>query len=322
MSVKEKLQIILITYNREKQLRRTFAQLYAENSPIKDYEILVLDNNSNDGTAGYIEELMVSHPNLGYQKNRYNLGISGNIAKAMEIAQKEYVWIICDDDAYDWSDWNKVEDAINKQEEFILMSSYSIPDGFKQSVPHQIVQSAFLPSCLFRTSLFTNETIRNAFDNIYTLFPHLYPLIKLINDGKKVYVIDNPIVNNAMCAEETGYEYTRGAVKEYISPRSRTMSWIVGFANALGMLNDKQLSQKTFMIGVVGIFGNVEDFYNCMQIWYSSAEDLMQIVDVYMAADGKTQRRLLKNYFCPPIGSVLKRPRILFNKLGWFKKKR
>lgn len=37
----------------------------------------------------------------------------------MESATKEYYWILGDDDFYDFKDWQKVEDAINRGEKVI-----------------------------------------------------------------------------------------------------------------------------------------------------------------------------------------------------------
>ena len=113
MSIKDKLQIILITYNRAKHVQKTFEQLLKDISPVKFFDILVLDNNSTDNTKEIVEEFQKKYANIKYSKNRYNLGISGNIAKAMEVASKEYVWIIADDDKFDFSNWNEVEYAIN-----------------------------------------------------------------------------------------------------------------------------------------------------------------------------------------------------------------
>ncbi|MFM7389616.1 MAG: glycosyltransferase, partial [Vampirovibrionales bacterium] len=45
------LQLILITYNRANHVERTFQQLLAEGSPVRNLPLLVLDNNSTDATA-------------------------------------------------------------------------------------------------------------------------------------------------------------------------------------------------------------------------------------------------------------------------------
>lgn len=41
MYIKENLQIILITYNRKNYLQRTFDQIFADNSPIKGFDITI-----------------------------------------------------------------------------------------------------------------------------------------------------------------------------------------------------------------------------------------------------------------------------------------
>ena len=72
MSLKNKLQIIVITYNREKALRRTLEQLLDEKSPVRDITIHVLDNKSQDSTRAITEEFSAKHANLHYVCNKYN----------------------------------------------------------------------------------------------------------------------------------------------------------------------------------------------------------------------------------------------------------
>ena len=54
--MKTTLEIILITYNRKSHLRETLNWLFAENSPVKDLDITILNNKSTDGTTELIEE--------------------------------------------------------------------------------------------------------------------------------------------------------------------------------------------------------------------------------------------------------------------------
>ena len=46
MSISEKLDIVLITYNRKESLKNTLEQISTENSPIKNFKITILNNNS------------------------------------------------------------------------------------------------------------------------------------------------------------------------------------------------------------------------------------------------------------------------------------
>ena len=65
-SVSELLDIFLITFNRAKALDRTLEQLLDDKSPIKDFEINIIDNNSSDNTSLIVQKWQKNHPNLKY----------------------------------------------------------------------------------------------------------------------------------------------------------------------------------------------------------------------------------------------------------------
>ena len=49
-SISDSLDIFLITYNRAKSLDKTLSQILSVESPIRDFEIQIIDNNSTDNT--------------------------------------------------------------------------------------------------------------------------------------------------------------------------------------------------------------------------------------------------------------------------------
>lgn len=63
-----------------------------------DFELLVVDNCSTDGTGGLVEDFARREPRLRYYKNASNLGLGANFNRAMELANGEYVKILCADD--------------------------------------------------------------------------------------------------------------------------------------------------------------------------------------------------------------------------------
>ena len=282
MSVKDKLQIILITYNRAKFVQKTFNRFFYEGSPLYDYDFLVLDNNSTDNTAEVVKEFSKTHPNVKYSKNRYNLGISGNIAKAMEVADKNYVWIIGDDDKFDFSNWGEVEQAINNNEEIIIVSRYGIPDGCENNIPMQVGMLTFITGGIYKTSLYTDTVMRNTFDNIFTLFPHLVPVMHAINQNKKIYVVKKAISANGMDEEEKDCSYVRGYQNEDLCLRTRSMNWWIGYANVCQMIKDKDLAYKVFLNGVNGICGSEKSLVSACRKYFSK-DLLMQLADVYQA---------------------------------------
>lgn len=297
MSVKDKLQIILITYNRSEHVEKTLRYFLNENSPLKDYDFLVLDNNSSDNTYDVIKKWQENFSNIKYQKNNYNLGISGNIAKAMEVANKDYVWIIGDDDNYDFTSWQEVETAINNDEKVIVVARYTLPDSKKNNYAEQLLQLTFITGGIYKTSIFTDTTMRNAFDNIYTLFPHLVPVMDLVNAHEKLYVVDKAISDNGTDIEKTDCSYTRGATSEKLYPRSRKMSWIVGYANICSIIKDKKLRQNIFTAGVKSIHGNYRKMFRFLFDNYNTKDDLMQLIDIYMILPFKYQIGFLIRLF-------------------------
>lgn len=258
MSVKETLEIILITYNRENYLKRTMGEILSEASPIKDFQITILDNNSSDGTEDYIKEVMQSHPNVSYSKNKYNLGISGNIAKAFEFASKKYFWVLADDDKYDWSNWSEVEGAINREEDVICVADYAIKD--KSKVAEVIRQLTFLPAGIYKRSNLTDEVMLNCFYNIYTLFPHLTVVFDVLNDGKSIFVCKKAIVDNNMDQLASSSSYTRGYSKDKIYPRINNMLWNVGYLNIIEVIKDKKLKQECIKLSNAQDVSLAKDF--------------------------------------------------------------
>ncbi len=97
--------------------------------------------------------------------------MSGNIAKAFEFATGEYFWVLCDDDLYNWEVWPEVEKAIAEQKDIICVADHAIKNRL---LPEDLLlQLTYLPAEYIKEQNVDDTTMRNTFDNIYTLFPHL-----------------------------------------------------------------------------------------------------------------------------------------------------
>lgn len=296
MTSKDKLQIILITYNRSNHVQHTLEQFLATDSPVKNYDLCVLDNNSTDNTERVVLEFI---------KNPHNVGLSGNIAKALEMANKDYVWVIGDDDIYDFSNWREVENAIEQEEKVICVARYAIPDEYKNDIAYQLFQVTFISGLILKTSLLTDTVIRNVFDSIYTLFPHMAVVVKAINDGDRIYVVNKAISDNGWTPNNsTDVSYVRGAQANELYVRTASMSWIVGYCNILSLLKDNDLKYRSInrSIQYKDIHNGDAGFYNAMKEWYGTNPNaLMQLIDVYMNIDADHRKHLLplikKNLF-------------------------
>lgn len=247
LNLKEKLEVILITYNRKKHLKRTLEQIFADNSPIKDLNITILDNKSTDGSTELIDEYCQKFPNVNHVIHPRNIGGNANVARAFEISKQEYLWVICDDDLYYWDNWYKVEKAIEENKDAIVLANHNITDP--NNISDIVFQMTFLPSTIYKTSFLTQETIENIYYNVSNMFPHVPVGISIINAKGKIVVLDTPIVKNgyeqAINAgkpdDAADVSYTRGTTVSKLYPNRKNMPWYVAYINSLTLLEGKNV---------------------------------------------------------------------------------
>lgn len=89
------LTIAIPTFDRCEQL----IQLLKSLEPVfttSGLEILILDNASKDRTREICLEIANSNPIVKYIRNEFNLGIEGNIIKALISPNSKYIWLLSD----------------------------------------------------------------------------------------------------------------------------------------------------------------------------------------------------------------------------------
>lgn len=89
-----KVTIAIPTFNRLTFIKKLLYEISDLNKD-RNVEILVIDNKSNDGT---LEWLNSNSKKLYFNfiENDINIGIEGNIIKALTICDTEYVWLLSD----------------------------------------------------------------------------------------------------------------------------------------------------------------------------------------------------------------------------------
>lgn len=234
----QKIDIFLITYNRAKNLDNTLVQILSEESPIRNYKITIIDNNSTDNTCEVVAKYQKDFSNLKYECNKYNIGGNANIVKAFYKATNEYVWVLADNDSFKWDSWKDVEVAIEKQSDAIIVANYNCP---KWDIASLFLQTTFLPGVIYKRANIDDTVMCNMEFNISNMFPHLALSAKLFNENKNFTILDNPIINVEANEDENGeYTYTRG-FEGYVHPLQRGMNWISGYANSLYLIKDKKI---------------------------------------------------------------------------------
>ena len=252
MTIKEKLQIYLITYNRKKKLQETLDIILDCNSPIKDFCITILDNASTDGSSELIAEYCAKYCNLKHVRHNINIGGNANICRAFEMGascSKDYFWILCDDDKYDFSNWQEVENAIKNDVDIVCVADYIFPNNdAKNNKAYQMFQLTFVPAGIYKASNIDANVLINMYDSILTMFSQCSLVTSVINSEGIVHVLSKPIVFNGIYFDDKltneEYSYTRGMNDCSILERKINTSWIIGFCQVTTLLNDKKLRQE------------------------------------------------------------------------------
>ena len=93
--------IVCCYYNELKLLKKKLKPFLDELKKIKyDYEVIICDNNSKDGTKEYLLETKnFSSEKVRYIFNKKNLGKGGSIKEAIKYSEKKYI-VIFDIDEY------------------------------------------------------------------------------------------------------------------------------------------------------------------------------------------------------------------------------
>jgi GT2 family glycosyltransferase len=94
-AVMPQVSLILITYNRLRMLQECMRSLL-EKTLGHEFEIIVWDNASTDGTREYLDELAAAHPYLRAIHHPTNIGLNG-VAKSVELARGFYIVELDDD---------------------------------------------------------------------------------------------------------------------------------------------------------------------------------------------------------------------------------
>jgi len=126
-----KLTLITATYNRANEIKKQIKRIL--NQSFKDFEYIIVDDNSNDKTKDVI--LSFNDKRIIYLKNQANLGTNKSVLKALDIAKGKFIALIADDDEFIDNDFFKKamqynEDIISAKYETVLNGKV-IKNGFK-----------------------------------------------------------------------------------------------------------------------------------------------------------------------------------------------
>lgn len=115
---KVKLSIVLATYNGENYIKKQLISLINQTFPI--YEIIVVDDCSQDSTVQILQEFSEQYPIVKIFKNEINIHAIKSFQKAAALAEGEYI-AFCDQDDI----W--LPEKLEKQ--MMLLQTHAIDDS-------------------------------------------------------------------------------------------------------------------------------------------------------------------------------------------------
>ena len=164
-----KVLIIIVTFNRVNLLKRCLK--YCLNQNYKNFEILIIDNCSNDGTTQYLKE-----NNFNYIKLKYNSGSAGGWYEGIKFAldkNYDFVWLM-DDDGFPQE--FSLDRLMNKYEKsYSCISSLVVSENNKGKLVFPMPKFSKRKLNISFLTKFTNtETLKKySKKNIYD-FAHLF----------------------------------------------------------------------------------------------------------------------------------------------------
>ena len=114
--------VVIPCYNCVKTLEATVNSVRA--CGLTDYEILLIDDGSSDGTAKLCDTLCVRYPELRCV-HQENAGVSAARNRGIDEAQGEYLWFVDADDTVDAGALSHAADITAKQRPDVLLFGIS-----------------------------------------------------------------------------------------------------------------------------------------------------------------------------------------------------
>ncbi len=188
------LSICIPTFNRKEALKRQINFILKSNVlESGDIELIISDNNSNDGTDCFLSDIIKEYSalNVKVNINNKNIGLINNFHKVIELSNGKYVWILGDDDLLSDIIFEKVIKCLLLDVDWIFINYFT----------H--VNNAIIDDCIYkenRTGFYANGL--EMFENIVLNSELGAPMFISSNIFKK----ENILKVDSILSEENEYD--------------------------------------------------------------------------------------------------------------------
>lgn len=98
------VSVIMPVLNNLNWTRQCVESVYSKSAG-REFEFIVIDNNSTDGTSKYLDQISTQHNNMRVIKNEQNIGVAPSWNQGVRESKYDYVCIINNDIIIQSDDW-------------------------------------------------------------------------------------------------------------------------------------------------------------------------------------------------------------------------
>lgn len=191
------LAILIPTRNRSAYLSELLSELM-DQSFGKNIVVYVRDNDSSDLTRTVVESYQKNYPNLVYQKNEINIGMTPNFMMLVNNCQEDYFWLFGDDDMIEKGGLSEVMKILESNPDYLVLRDEDkqfknlkeyVLDGF-QSNPYNQVSPTLITCNIIKRKVFDLNFATTKYTSHYC---HMYGIMKGLSnhDGNVASVKNN-----------------------------------------------------------------------------------------------------------------------------------
>lgn len=206
------LTICIPTYNRGPRVRERLIELIPQ-LDVKT-QILVIDNASDVAVNDFVNDIILEQPNIYVVRNKYNVGMSANIARCLELPDSEWVWILGDDDAVRDDAIEKIHSdiaGVSNSVDCIKYSSYCGENSKNEIVDIGMILSSERLNYEFVANFFliSSTVLRvkklssldGVMNTLNSMVPHVVAIFELMIAGSQLKLSTTHVVNNTKSAQ-------------------------------------------------------------------------------------------------------------------------